>query len=202
MNSSRQPRSEMSLGDRSSFAREWLEDARLQQDERRVFSAFFSGYVALVAASSQMAGDYGEYKRYENQLDEHLERKAIEFAMAERANEIDEYLISQNGMSATTLLRSREVPEGEKFRMIGSVNDSELMTATSFLFSLWSPLANSSKSKVEIVSQANNLGLIFRKVRNRLFHGGKMNDPNGTDADLLERLNPILIGVVEVLVVH
>ena len=86
--------------------------------------------------------------------------------------------------------------------MIGSVNDSELLTATAFLFSLWSPLANLSKGKIEIVSQANNLGLIFRKVRNRLFHGGKMNDPNGTDADLLNRLNPILFGVIEVLVVH
>ena len=29
-----------------------------------------------------------------------------------------------------------------------------------------------------------------------------MNDPNGTDADLLERINPILFGVVEVLLIH
>ena len=29
-----------------------------------------------------------------------------------------------------------------------------------------------------------------------------MNDPNGSDADLLERLNPVLFGVVEVLLVH
>ena len=202
MNSSHQPRSEMGLGDRSSFAREWLEDARLQQEERRVFSAFFSGYVALVAASSQMAGDHGVYKRYEKQPDEHLERKAIEFAMTQRAVEIDKFLISDEGVRATSSLRSREVPEGDNFKMIGSVNDSELLTATAFLFSLWSPLANLSKGKIEIVSQANNLGLIFRKVRNRLFHGGKMNDPNGTDADLLERLNPILFGIVEVLVVH
>ena len=202
MNSSRQPRSEMILGDRSSFAREWLEDARLQQEERRVFSAFFSGYVALVAASSQMAGDHGEYKRYEKHPDEHLEREAIEFAMTQRAVEIDKFLISEEGVRATSSLRSREVPEGDNFKMIGSVNDSELLTATAFLFSLWSPLANLSKGKIEIVSQANNLGLIFRKVRNRLFHGGKMNDPNGTDADLLNRLNPILFGVIEVLVVH
>lgn len=192
----------MILGDRSSFAREWLEDARLQQEERRVFSAFFSGYVALVAASSQMAGDHGEYKRYEKHPDERLERKAIEFAMTQRAVEIDKFLISEEGVRATSSLRSREVPEGDNFKMIGSVNDSELLTATAFLFSLWSPLANLSKGKIEIASQANNLGLIFRKVRNRLFHGGKMNDPNGTDADLLERLNPILFGIVEVLVVH
>jgi len=29
-----------------------------------------------------------------------------------------------------------------------------------------------------------------------------MNDPIGTDADLLERLNLVLFGVVEVLLVH
>lgn len=202
MNRSHQPRSEMRLGDRSSFAREWLEDARLQQEEKRVFSAFFSGYIALVAASSQMAGDHGEFRRYENQLDEHLERDSIEFAMTTRSIEINKFIVSTDGMRATGSLRSREVPEGEEFKMIGSVNDSEFEKVASFLFSLWSPLADSTKSPTDITNQANYLGLVFRKVRNRLFHGGKMNDPNGTDADLLERLNPILFGVVEVLLVH
>ena len=202
MNRSNHPRNEMLLGDRSSFAREWLEDALLQQEKRRVFSAFFSGYVALVAASSQMAGDHGEFRKYENQLDEHLERKAIEFAMSNRAVEINEFIDSVEGVRATGSLRSREVPEGEEFKMIGSVNDPQLLMAASSLFSLWSPLANTFKSKTEIVNQANYLGLVFRKVRNRLFHGGKMNDPNGTDADLLERINPILFGVVKVLLVH
>ena len=202
MNRSHQSRGEMRLGDRSSFAREWLEDARLRQEEKRVFSAFFSGYIALVAASSQMAGDHGEFRKYENQLDEHLERKAIEFAMSKRSVEINNFITSGDGARATSSLRSREVPEGDEFKMIGSVNDPELMEATSSLFSLWSPLANSSRSKTDIVNQANHLGLVFRKVRNRLFHGGKMNDPNGSDADLLERINPILFGVVEVLLVH
>ncbi len=202
MNRSHQPRSEMRLGDRSSFAREWLRDARLQQAERRVFSAFFSGYVALVAAASQMAGDHGEFQRYANQQDDHLERKAIEFAMSKRSVEINDFITSGDGARATNSLRSREVPEGDEFKMIGSVNDPELMEATSSLFSLWSPLANSSRSKTDIANQANHLGLVFRKVRNRLFHGGKMNDPNGSDADLLERINPILFGVVEVLLIH
>ena len=202
MNRSHQPRSEMRLGDRSSFAREWLEDARLQQEERRVFSAFFSGYIALVAASSQMAGDHGEFRKYETQLDELLERDSIEFALTTRSIEINKFIVSTDGVRATGSLRSREVPEGEEFKMIGSVNDSEFEKAKSFLYSLWSPLANSSKSKTDIENQAKYLGLVFRKVRNRLFHGGKMNDPHGSDADLLERLNPILFGVVEVLLVH
>ena len=202
MNRSHQPRSEMHLGDRSSFAREWLEDARDQQDEKRVFSAFFSGYIALVAASSQMAGDHGEFRKYENQLDDHLERKAIEFAMSERSGQINKFIHSQDGARAVGSLRLREVPEGEEFKMIGSVNDAEFKEIVAFLFSLWSPLADSTKSPTDITNQANYLGLVFRKVRNRLFHGGKMNDPNGTDADLLERLNPILFGVVEVLLVH
>ena len=202
MNRSHQSRSEMRLGDRSSFAREWLEDARLRQEEKRVFSAFFSGYIALVAASSQMAGYHGEFRKYKNQLDEHLEREAIEFAMSKRSVEINNFIISGDGARATSSLWSREVPEGEEFKMIGSVNDSEFMEATSSLFSLWSPLSNSSRSETDIVNQAKHLGLVFRKVRNRLFHGGKMNDPNGSDADLLERLNPVLFGVVDVLLVH
>lgn len=192
----------MQLGDRSSFAREWLEDARSQQEARRVFSAFFSGYVALVAASSQTAGDHGEFKKYVNQSDEQLERKAVEFAMSRRAVEINNFLVSADGVRATSSLRGRVVPEGDEFKMIGLANDSELTTAASYLYDIWSPLFGSSLSNAEIVRQANNLGIIFRKVRNRLFHGEKMNDPNGTDADLLERLNPILFGVVEKIVTH
>lgn len=200
MSRSRQARDEMQLGDRSSFAREWLEDGRSQQEVRRVFSAFFSGYVALVAASSQMAGDHGEFKKYVNQSDEQLERKAIEFAIICRAVEINNYLVSVDGVRATSSLRNRVVPEGDEFKMIGPVNDSELTAAASYLYDIWSPLVGSSMSTSEMIRQANNLGIIFRKIRNRLFHGGKMNDPNGSDADLLERLNPILFGVVEKIV--
>lgn len=192
----------MRLGDRSRFAREWIGDARRQQDERRVFSAFFSGYVALVAVASQLAGDSREYQRYAHEEDINLELEAIKFAMSNRSVEINNFVVSPEGTRATGLWRSREVPEGESFKMIGSVNDVELLTAATYLSDIWSPLASSSKSELEISNQAQYLGLIFRKVRNRLFHGEKMNDPNGTDADLLDKINPILFGVVEVLLVH
>ena len=202
MSRSHRSRNEMRLYERSSFAREWLEDARLEQDESRVFSAFFSGYIALAVASSQISANNGESQKYVDESDEHLEKKAIEFAMTQRARAIDKFLISEEGKRFTGSLRSREVPEGDAFQMIGPLKDHELKMATQNLFTLWSPLANESKGQDQIVSQANHLGLIFRKVRNRLFHGEKLNDPNGTDADLLERLNPILFGVVAVLLVH
>ena len=192
----------MRLGDRSSFAREWLDDARLQQEQGRVFSAFFSGYIALVAASSQLSGDHGEFRKYENQDDEHLERRAIEFAVAERSVGIEKQLSTSEGKQALSILRNREVPEGEEFKIIGSIRDSELTSASNYLFNLWSPLSSGLKSRDEVKNQAMYLGLIFRKIRNRLFHGGKMNDPNGTDADLLMKLNPILFIVVEVILIH
>lgn len=202
MNNPRPTQSEMRLGDRSSFAREWLDDARLQQEQGRVFSAFFSGYIALVAASSQLSGDHGEFRKYENQDDEHLERRAIEFAVAERSVGIEKQLSTSEGKQALSILRNREVPEGEEFKIIGSIRDSELTSASNYLFNLWSPLSSGLKSRDEVKNQAMYLGLIFRKIRNRLFHGGKMNDPNGTDADLLMKLNPILFIVVEVILIH
>jgi hypothetical protein len=193
---------EMQFFDRSSFARQWLREAESQQDAGRVFSAFFSGYVAFVAASCQMTADHGKFRELQNQKDESLERSAIEFAMKERSLEIDKFITSEVGKRATTSLRIREVPEGEKFKMIGSRRDDDLTRAASFLFDLWSPLAFSTKSQDEIGDQAQYLCLVFRKIRNRLFHGEKAYDPNGTDADLLHHINPILFGVVEVLVVH
>ncbi len=202
MSRSPQPRNEMRLGERSDFAREWLKDAQIQQENRKVFSAFFSGYIALVAAAAQIAADEGAFRQYANQSDEHLERKAIEFAMNAYAVPIDEFIKSAEGANAAQMLRSREVPEGEEFKLIGSVSDPDLTKAASHLYSLWSPLAATTKSDEDITSQALNLAIVFRKVRNRLFHGGKMNDPQGTDADLLERLNRILFGVVEKLIIH
>jgi len=192
----------MQLTDRCSFARQWLRDAVSHQEERRVFSAFFSGYVALIAASWQLAINHGQFQKDSNMADETQERKAIEFAMSKRSIEIDRFITSEDGKRVTTSLRIREVPEGDDFKMIGSLSDSELKGVTSFLYELWSPLGHLTKNREEIKNQADGLGLVFRKVRNRLFHGGKLNDPNGTDADLLEHLNPILFGVVEVLVVH
>jgi len=192
----------MRLGERFDFAREWLKDAQIHQENQKVFSAFFSGYIALVAAATQIAADEGAFRQYANQSDERLEREAIEFAMNAYAVPIDEFIKSAEGANAVLMLRSREAPEGEVFKMIGSVSDPDLTKAASHLYSLWSPLAATTKSDEDITSQALNLATVFRKVRNRLFHGGKMNDPQGTDADLLERLNRILFGVVEKLIIH
>jgi hypothetical protein len=82
----------MRLGERFDFAREWLKDAQIHQENQKVFSAFFSGYIALVAAATQIAADEGAFRQYANQSDEHLEREAIEFAMNAYAVSIDEFV--------------------------------------------------------------------------------------------------------------
>ena len=202
MSSPSRLQSEMRLTDRCFFARQWLHDAETYQEKRQVFSAFFSGYVALIPASLQLAINHGQNWADSNLVDETGEHKAIGFAMSERSEEIDRFITSEHGKRVTTSLRIRVVPEGDEFKMIGSKGDSELEEAASFLFDLWSPSLYRSKNKAEIKTQADALGIVFRKVRNRLFHGVKLNDPNGFDADLLEHLNPILFGVVEVLVAH
>lgn len=191
---------EMRLKDRYRFAEGWMTDAKQQQQEERVFSAFFSGYVAFVANSFQVAADCGH--KFDNESDEGFEMSAIKFAVEERSKKINEFIISESGKAATELLRLREVPEGEQFQMIGSRNDSDLAFATDFLFGLWSPGRAMRKSPTEIKNQAQYLSVVFRKIRNRLFHGEKMRDPEGTDADLLKCVNPILFGVVEALPIY
>ncbi len=202
MNSPHLRRDERKLGDRSVFAREWLEDAKRHQKEQRVFSAFFSAYIALVAASCQMAGDSGASQRYAKRSDEQFERSAIESALKYRAKHLDDFLKSDNGKKIATRLWQREVPEGEKFKIIESSNDPELEEAARLLYENWLPVSLAGKPLISPEVQAEKLGYLLRKIRNRLFHGQKMNDPNGADADLLERINPLLIGVVEVILVH
>lgn len=202
MNQPQLRRAERRLGDRSIFAREWLEDARRNHEEQRFFSAFFAAYIALVAASCQLAGDSGEVKRYAKSSDEHFEKLAIECALKYRAQQLDDFLKSENGRRITTRLWQREVPEGERFKIIDSSNDLELEKATKLLYEKWLPVSLADRSLITPEVQAEMVGLLLRKIRNRLFHGEKMNDPNGADADLLERVNPLLISVVEVILIH
>ena len=202
MNSPQLRRNEKKLGDRSVFGREWLEDSKRHQEEQRYFSAFFAAYIALVAASCQMAGDSGESQKYAKRSDEQFERSAIESAMKYRAGQLDDFLKSDIGKKITTRLWQREVPEGEKFKIIESSNDAELQEAARLLYEKWLPVSLAGKPVINSEEQAERLSFLLRKIRNRLFHGQKMNDPNGADADLLERINPLLIGVVEIILVH
>jgi hypothetical protein len=191
---------EMRLKDRYRFAEGWMSDAKQQHQEDRVFSGFFSGYVAFVVNSFQVAADCG--RKFEKISDERLEIAAIEFAVKERSELIDDFIISAKGQEATGLLRQRKVPDGEQFQMIGSNNDLDLKSATLFLFDLWNPENIRAKNPTEIKNQAQYLSVVFRKIRNRLFHGEKLRDPKGTDADLLKCVNPILFGVVEALPIY
>jgi hypothetical protein len=74
---------EMQLNDRYRFAEGWIVDAKQQQQEERVFSAFFSGYVAFVANSFQVAADCGH--KFDSESDEGFEIRAIKFAVEERS---------------------------------------------------------------------------------------------------------------------
>ena len=96
----------------------------------------------------------------------------------------------------------REIPENENFRIIGPADDEVLKQAAINLSSFFTPSRNSPLSPQEKINQAKDLSTLFRKVRNKLFHGGKMNDPEGSDAEVLNKLNPLLIEVVEILQRH
>ena len=185
--------------DRTPVAREWLDSARKQQNTGQVFSAFFSAYIALAVCATQIMGDSGNGPKGD---DENWEREAIEKAMNYKHKEIAAFLETDNGIRIKQAIWQREIPENKDIQIIGSVDDPVLQQAARNLTTFFRPLRNSPLTTKEKISQAQDLSILFRKVRNRLFHGRKMNDPDGTDADLLNKLNPLLIEIVEILQKH
>ena len=185
--------------DRTPVAREWLDSARKQQNTGQVFSAFFSAYIALAVCATQIMGDSGNGP---NGDDENWEREAIEKAMNYKHKEIAAFLETDNGIRIKQAIWQREIPENKDIQIIGSVDDPVLQQAARNLTTFFRPLRNSPLTTKEKISQAQDLSILFRKVRNRLFHGRKMNDPDGTDAELLNKLNPLLIEIVEILQKH
>jgi hypothetical protein len=186
--------------DRTPFARQWLNSARKQQEASQVFNAFFSAYIALAVCATQIMGDNdGKTPKGD---DEKWEGEAIENAMKIKRQQIAEFLATDNGTRIKQAIWQREIPEDENFRIIGPANDEILKQAAINLSSYFTPSRTSPLTPTEIKNQAVDLATLFRKVRNRLFHGGKMNDPEGSDAELLNKLNPLLIEVVEILQQH
>jgi len=185
--------------DRTPVAREWLDSARKQQNIGQVFSAFFSAYIALVVCATQIMGDSGNGPKGD---DENWEKVAIERAMHYQYEEIAAFLETDSGKQIKQAIWQREIPENENIQIIGPENDPVLQQVAKNLSSYFRPLRNSTLNLIEQNNQARDLSILFRKVRNRLFHGRKMNDPEGTDAELLNKLNPLLIEVVEILQQH
>lgn len=188
--------------ERTPFAREWLRSARDQQARGEVFSAYFSAYVALTVCCAQIRGDRNEKVTLDDQHDENLEKDAIEAAFKFKYREISDFLDGEHGKRLTAAIWQREILENKDARIIGPGTSEELKQAALRLSKFFSPSRFEPLSPSEQAEQAQELTVVFRKVRNRLFHGGKMNDPNGSDADLLGKLNPLLIEIVEILQKH
>lgn len=183
--------------ERTPFARQWLDSARKQQSSGQVFSAFFSAYIALVVCSTQIKGDKSSKVPLSD--DEMWESEAIAEAMDLKFQEIASFLETDIGIQIKQSLWQREIPENQNIRIIGPANDGTLQKAARNLANYFRPGRLSTLTKNEKIDQARQLSTVFRKVRNRLFHGGKMNDPEGSDAEFLSKLNPLLIEVVEIL---
>ena len=167
-----------------------------------VFSAFFAGYIALICSATQLMADSSTTRNIQKRNDETWEREAIEQAFRLRAGEIAGLISSDKGKRIVNSLRLREIPGDSSSKIIGSVGDSTFAKATGALDAFWSPARTSHWSVDEVTEHADACAYLLRRVRNRLFHGEKMNDPHGSDADLLDKLNPLLFEITEILLVH
>ena len=187
------------IHDRAPFARQWLNSARKQQETGQVFSAFFSAYISLVCCATQIMSDNGEKPQGD---DDKWEGETITKAFVERRNKISDFLQTNVGKQLKISIWQREIPEDSKARVMGAGNDYQLSVAVKTIENYFKPSGPTSLTDGEKKTLCIQLALLFRKVRNRLFHGEKMYDENGDNGVFLEKLNPLLIEIVEILQSH
>ena len=193
----------VSVNDRSYFGRQWLDQAKSAYADGHVFSAFFSGYIALVCSATQMMADSSKSGRIQRNYDDDAwERKSIEESFTMRSRQIAEFVDSDLGKRITGQLRLREIPGEANSRIISTSGDQQFSKTVDLLNDFWSPVRMTPWNDASWEAHAKACAYLLRRVRNRLFHGEKLNDPNGSDAELLERLNPLLFGIVEIVLAH
>jgi hypothetical protein len=193
----------VSVHDRSYFGRQWLDRAKIAYADGDVFSSFFSGYIALVGSATQMMADSSKSGRIQKSNDDDAwEWVSIEESFTIRARQIAEFVDSDLGRKITGRLRLREIPGESNSRIISTSGDQQFSKAVDLLNDFWSPVRMMSWDDSSLEVHAKACAYLFRRVRNRLFHGEKLNDPDGSDAELLERLNPLLFEIVEIVLVH
>ena len=197
-----QSRTIQNVHDRSFFGRQWLQKGRDAHAVGDVFSAFFSGYIALICSATQLMADSSTTKKIQNRNDESWEKEAIERSFRMRANEIAGLIESDEGKRIVNSLRLREIPGDSRSKIISTVGDPKFADVTEKLDAFWSPARMSQLSEKEATDHAEFCAYLLRRVRNRLFHGEKLNDPHGSDAELLDKLNPLLFEITEILLVH
>ena len=193
----------VSFHDRSYFGRQWLNRAKSAYEDGDVFSAFFSGYIALVCSATQMMADSSQSGRIQrSNEDDAWERNSIEESFTMMAREIAEFVDSDRGRKITIQLRLREIPGEANSRIISASGDPHFSKTVDLLNDRWSPVRTVPWNSSSFEAHAKACAHLLRRVRNRLFHGEKLNDPNGSDAELLEHINPLLFELVEIVLVH
>jgi hypothetical protein len=189
--------------DRSAFGRQWLRQAKDSFDRGDVFSAYFAGYIALVCSSIQLMADSSKSDRIlRGNQDEAWEQKSIDEALKMRAVPLADFVDSNDGQRITNKLRLREIHGDSNSRIMSATGDRQFANALGRLDEYWSPLKSKQWNESRRIEHAEACAYLLRKVRNRLFHGEKLNDPNGSDAELLEGLCPLLFEVVELVLAH
>ena len=193
----------VTVHNRSYFGRQWLDRARSAHAVGDVFGAFFFGYIALVCSATQMMADSEKSGRIQrDNSDDTWESRSIEESFTMRAGQIAEFVDSDMGKKITAQLRLREIPGEANSRIVSTSGDPHFAKIVDLLNKSWSPVRSASWTDASAEAHARACAYLFRRVRNRLFHGEKVNDPNCSDAEFLNHLNPLLFGTVEIVLVH
>lgn len=164
---------------RADFIQRWRNKASESED---AFDRFFAAWIALVIAARAQLN--------EDQLSQpDTDRKAVIAYFESNAEDVERVLQGMAG-DTTWLSKRRGTGTGQPIVDVYVFSPQHLRAVFDDLASVW---AGQAQRKPRWV--ANATAELVNHVRNHMFHGVKDPDDLG-DRALIERLNPVLIGVL------
>lgn len=163
---------------RVTFVRKWLLRAREAEDE---FDRFFSAWIALVVAAQRIRDSFGRPSEEDSDR-----QRVVDYFLAKKAEVMR--AVGRHQEEMTWIAHRRGTTYGNAIIDTGNPDLRDLFAKLSRYYDARQPLQEDEHVKA--------IAELLNKVRNNVFHGVKVYDDK-EDLDLLRKVNPVLLAVLE-----
>lgn len=163
---------------RMTFVRKWLRRAREAEDE---FDRFFSAWIALVVAAQCIRDSSGRLPEEDSDR-----QRVVDYLLAKKPEVMR--AVGKHRAEMMWLARRRGTTYANRIIDTGNRKLRDLFARLSDHYTAGRPMGDNE--------HATAIAELLNKVRNNVFHGGKVYDDR-QDLDLLRNVNPVLLAVLE-----
>jgi hypothetical protein len=163
---------------RVTFVRKWLRRARGAKDE---FDRFFSAWIALIVAARRVRDQSGQVPEEDSDR-----QRVVGYFLAKKAEVMR--AIGKHETEMRWLARRRGTKYGGPIIDTRNAELRERFARLSRHYTAGEPMQDDELAMA--------VAELLNKIRNNVFHGGKVYDDR-EDLDLLRNVNPVVVAVLE-----